>query len=65
MLPAVSSSLDGALSDGIETSQTTFVSSTSTADADFDGLVWGLAVGSVLVGVLVLVGFHPRIEEYR
>jgi hypothetical protein len=65
MLPAVSSSLDGALSDGIETSQTTFVSSTSTADADLDGLVWGLAVGSVLVGVLVLVGFQPRIEEYR
>jgi hypothetical protein len=65
MLPAVSSSLDGALSDGIDTSQTTFVSSTSNADADFDGLVWGLAVGSVLVGVLVLVGFHPRIEEYR
>jgi hypothetical protein len=65
LLPAVSSSLDGALSNGIETSQTTFVSSTSTADADLDGLVWGLAVGSVLVGVFVLVGFQPRIEEYR
>jgi hypothetical protein len=65
LLPAVSSSLDGALSDGIETSQTTFVSSTSTADADLDGLVWGLAVGSVLMGALVLVGFQPRIEEYR
>lgn len=63
--PAVSSSLDGALSNGIETSQTTFVSSTSTADADLDGLVWGLAVGSVLVGVFVLVGFQPRIGEYR
>ncbi|HUE05817.1 MAG TPA: hypothetical protein VMP41_00190 [Acidimicrobiales bacterium] len=65
LLPAVSSSLDGALANGIQTSQTTFVSSTSTADADLDGLVWGLAVGSVLVGLLVLVGFQPRIEEYR
>jgi hypothetical protein len=65
LLPAVSSTLDAALSDGIETSQSTFVSSTSTSDADLDGLVWGLAVGSVLVGVLVLVGFQPRIEEYR
>jgi hypothetical protein len=65
LLPAVSSSLDGALSNGIGTSQATFVSATSSADSDLDGLVWGLAVGSVLVAVLVLVGFQRRIEEYR
>jgi hypothetical protein len=64
-LPAVSSDLDAALSGGIGVSQGTFVDATSGAGADLDGLVWGIALGSVLVAVLVLVGFQPRIEEYR
>ena len=64
-LPAVSSQLDGTLSDGIDASRATFVDATSGAASDLDGLVWGLAIGSVLVAVLVLVGFQSRIEEYR
>jgi len=64
-LPAVSSQLNGALSAGIDASQATFVDATSGAASDLDGLVWGLAIGAVLIAVLVLVGFQPRIEEYR
>ena len=64
-LPAVSSQLNGTLSGGIDASQATFVDATSGAASDLDGLVWGLAIGAVLVAVLVLVGFQPRIEEYR
>ena len=64
-LPAVSSQLNSALSAGIGTSQATFVNATSGAASDLDGLVWGIAIGAVLVAVLVLVGFQPRIEEYR
>jgi uncharacterized membrane protein YphA (DoxX/SURF4 family) len=30
-----------------------------------DGLIWGLAIGAVLVAALVLIGFQPRIAEYR
>lgn len=64
-LPAVSSDLTSVLSDGITGSQTTFVNSTSGAASDLDGLVWGLAIGAILVTVLVLVGLQRRIEEYR
>ena len=64
-LPAVSSELNGSLSSGIGTSQSSFVTTTSGAAADLDGLIWGLAVGAILVATLVLVGFQPRIEEYR
>jgi hypothetical protein len=65
LLPAVSSGLNNALSNGIGASQDAFVGGTSGAASDLDGLVWGIAVGSVLVAVLVLVGFQPRIKEYR
>jgi hypothetical protein len=65
MLPAVSSDLNGALSDGIAASQSNFVDATSGAASDLDGLVWGIAIGAVLVAVLVLIGFQPRIDEYR
>ncbi len=64
-LPAVSSDLTGDLSDGITTSQSTFASATSGAASDLDGLIWGLAIGAVLVAALVLIGFQPRIAEYR
>ena len=64
-LPSVSSRLDNVLLDGIGTAQTTFVDSTSGAASDLDGLIWGLAIGAILVTVLVLVGIQPRIEEYR
>ena len=64
-LPGVSAHLNDVLSGGITGSQATFVDATSGAASDLDGLVWGLAVGAVLVAVLVLVGFQPRIAEYR
>ena len=64
-LPVVSEHLNDVLSGGISGSQATFVDATSSAASDLDGLVWGLAVGAMLVAILVLVGFQPRIAEYR
>ena len=64
-LPAISSDLNSDLSDGITTSQSTFASTTSGAAADLDGLIWGVAIGAVLVAALILIGFQPRIAEYR
>ena len=64
-LPAISSDLNSDLADGITASQSTFVNATSDAASDLDGLIWGLAVGSVLVAALVLIGFQARIAEYR
>ena len=48
--PAISSDLNSDLADGITASQSTFVDTTSDAASDLDGLIWGLAVGAVLVG---------------
>jgi hypothetical protein len=64
-LPAVSSTLDDALSQGINGSQTTFVSAASGAGSDLNGLTWGFVVAAIVVAILVLVGFQPRIAEYR
>ncbi len=64
-LPAISSELDSDLANGITASQATFVDATSGAASDLDGLIWGLAVGAILVAALVLIGFQPRIAEYR
>jgi hypothetical protein len=64
-LPAVSSQLNGALSAGIDGSQATFVSATSGAGSDLNGLTWGFVLGAILAAILVLVGFQPRIAEYR
>jgi hypothetical protein len=64
-LPAISSDLNSDLSDGITASQATFVNTTADAASDLDGLIWGLAIGAVLVAALVQIGFQPRIAEYR
>jgi hypothetical protein len=64
-LPAVSSQLNGILSAGIDGSQATFVTGTSGAASDLNALTWGVLIGAVLVAVLVLIGFQPRIAEYR
>jgi hypothetical protein len=64
-LPPASAELNAALAAGINGSQSTFVDSTSGAASDLDGLVWALAIGTILVAVLVLIGFQPRIEEYQ
>ncbi|HXN62344.1 MAG TPA: hypothetical protein VN886_18005 [Acidimicrobiales bacterium] len=64
-LPAVSADLNGALANDINGSQSTFDSGTSKASSDLDGLVWALAVGTILVVALVLLGLQPRIAEYR
>ena len=64
-LPAVSNALDTSLGQGITTSEQTFVDTTSGAAADLDGLIWGIGLGSLLALVLVVVGFRPRVREYR
>ena len=64
-LPAVSADLNGALATGIVGSQDAFVTTTSGAASDLDGLVWGLALGALVVVALVLVGLGPRLAEYR
>ena len=64
-LPAISSELTGELANGITASQANFVDATSGAASDLDGLIWGLAIGAILVAALVLIGFEPRIAEYR
>jgi hypothetical protein len=64
-LPAVSADLDSALATGIVGSQDTFVTTTSGAASDLNGLVWGLALGALVVVALVLLGFGPRLAEYR
>jgi hypothetical protein len=64
-LPAISSDLNSDLSNGITASQATFVNATSNAASDLDGLIWSLAIGAILVAALVLIGFQPRIAEYR
>ncbi len=64
-LPAVSSQLNGILSGGIDGSQATFVSGTSGAASDLNALTWGVVIATILVAVLVLIGFQPRIAEYR
>ncbi len=64
-LPLISSNLNSDLSRGITTSQATFANTTSAAASDLDGLIWGLAIGAVLVAALILMGFQPRIAEYR
>jgi hypothetical protein len=64
-LPLISSNLNSDLSSGITTSQATFDNTTSAAASDLDGLIWALAIGAVLVAALILIGFQPRIAEYR
>ena len=64
-LPAVSSQLNDILAEGIDGSQATFVQATSGAGSDLNGLGWGFVAGAIVVAILVLVGFQPRIAEYR
>jgi hypothetical protein len=64
-LPAVSSQLNDVLSRGINGSQATFVNATSGAGSDLNGLTWGFVIAAILTAILVLVGFQPRIAEYR
>jgi hypothetical protein len=64
-LPAVSSRLNSILSEGIDGSQTTFVRASSGAASDLNGLTLGIAIAAIVVALLALIGFQPRIEEYR
>ena len=64
-LPLISSNLNSDLSSGITTSQATFDNTTSAAASDLDGLIWAWPIGAVLVAALILIGFQPRIAEYR
>jgi hypothetical protein len=64
-LPAVSSRLNSMLSAGIDGSQTTFVRASSGATSDLNGLTWGVAIAAIAVALLALIGFQPRIAEYR
>jgi hypothetical protein len=64
-LPAVSSRLDQSLGGAIDTSQHSFDQSMSGATDDIGGLLWGIALLSLLSAVLIAVGVQPRIAEYR
>jgi hypothetical protein len=64
-LPAVSSNLDGVLGGAILNSQQTFDQAMSGASGDIAGLIWASAVLSVVVAAFILLGFRPRIAEYR
>ncbi len=64
-LPTVSSNLDSTLSAAITHSQRAFNQSMHGASDDIAGLIWGSAVLSVVVAAFILLGFRPRIAEYR
>jgi hypothetical protein len=64
-LPTASGRLNAGLSSGIQGAQTNFDDVTSAASSDLDGLIWGIALGTVLVAGLILIALRPRIEEYR
>ncbi len=64
-LPTVSSNLDSDLGAAITHSQHAFNRSMNGASSDIAGLIWGSAVLSVVVAAFVLLGFRPRIAEYR
>lgn len=64
-LPTVSSNLDSSLSAAITHSQRSFNQSMDGASNDIAGLIWGSAVLSIVVAAFILLGFRPRIAEYR
>jgi hypothetical protein len=64
-LPTASGRLNAVLASGIQRAQANFDGVTSSASSDLDGLVWGIALGTVLVAGLIVLALRPRIEEYR
>jgi hypothetical protein len=64
-LPATSGRLNAALASGIQDGQANFDDAAPAASSDLDGLVWGIALGTVLVAGLIVVALRQRIEEYR
>jgi hypothetical protein len=64
-LPTASGRLNATLAGGIQGAQANFDDVTSAASSDLDGLVWGIALGTLLVAGLILIALRPRIEEYR
>jgi len=64
-LPAVSANLDAQLVDGIASSQQTFDNSMSSATTNLTAALYGIVVLSLLIAALIIVGFRPRIAEYR
>jgi hypothetical protein len=64
-LPALSSTLDTTLAGGVAGAQSTFGSSMAAADGDLAPLGWGVALLLVAAAGLVVLGFRPRIAEYR
>lgn len=64
-LPTVSGRLNSALAGGIRVAQSNFDHLASAASSDLDSLVWGIALGTVSVAVLIVIALRPRMEEYR
>jgi hypothetical protein len=64
-LPATSGRLNAALASGIQGGQANFDDVAPAASSDLDGLVWGIALGTVLVAALIVMALRQRIEEYR
>jgi len=64
-LPALSSTLDATLASGVDGAQQTFGASTAAADGDLAPLGWGAGLALSAAAGLVVLGFRPRIAEYR
>jgi len=64
-LPAVSLHLDEILSGDIATSQKAFDRSMSGATGDVGGLLWAIALLSLLAAAFIVIGVQPRMAEYR
>ena len=64
-LPVLSSNLDGSLAEAIGSAQQTFDQGMSGASGDIAALIWASALLSVAIAACVLLGFRPRIAEYR
>jgi hypothetical protein len=62
---SVSAALDRALTAGLLASQQGFERSMSSATGDLSVVLWPIVVLVVLAGVLIVIGFRPRIGEYR
>ena len=64
-LPVLSSNLNGSLAGAINSAQHTFDQGMSGASRDTASLIWAGAVLSIAIAACVLMGFRPRIAEYR
>jgi hypothetical protein len=64
-LPSLSSTLDATLATGVTEAQQAFGDSMAAADGDLAPLGWVVGLALLVAAGLVIIGFRPRIAEYR